>query len=206
MGIYVILAVMVVGYFVLKAKLPALRGCTGEYVVAGILNRLPPEEYFVVNDVYLPITGGTTQIDHVVVSRFGIFVIETKNYSGWIFGSADAKMWTQTIYRQRHTFQNPIRQNYRHICALAENLGLPRDVFCGVVVFLGEAEFKSGMPEGVIYASDLLKYISCFGDAVFDNAQVHDILSALIRRAAAVTPRQRRSHVANLHRRVRCGG
>ncbi len=60
-----------------------------------------------------------TQLDHVVVSRFGVFVIETKNYRGWIFGSEKQPQWTQQIYRQKNRFQNPLHQN----ASSAKNVG-----------------------------------------------------------------------------------
>ena len=66
-----------------------LKGAAGEAKVAlGSLLSLPPSKYTRFNDVTLPLPGGTAQIDHVFVSRFGVFVIETKNWSGWIFGRA----------------------------------------------------------------------------------------------------------------------
>lgn len=61
---------------------------------------------------------GTTQIDHVFLSPFGVFVLETKNMRGWIFGSENQAQWTQQIFKQRFKFQNPTRQNYKHLKAL----------------------------------------------------------------------------------------
>jgi hypothetical protein len=68
----------------------------------------------------LPSQGSTTQIDHVLVSVYGIFVIETKNMKGWIFGDERSAQWTQSIFGKKSRFQNPLRQNYRHVKALAE--------------------------------------------------------------------------------------
>lgn len=58
---------------------------------------LNAKDYIIINNVTLPIENGTTQIDHIIVSKFGIFVIETKNFSGWIFGKKDDLTWTQKI-------------------------------------------------------------------------------------------------------------
>ena len=67
-------------------------GSGGEGCVAQRLAKLPPEDYKTVNDVMLPtVDGATTQVDHVVVSRYGIFVIETKDYGGWIFGGENQR-------------------------------------------------------------------------------------------------------------------
>ena len=58
----------------------------GERRIKKCLSSLPEEEYFVLNDLYLKNGAKTTQIDHIVVSIYGIFVIETKTYKGWIYG------------------------------------------------------------------------------------------------------------------------
>ena len=60
------------------------------------------------HDVIIPSNNGTAQIDHILVSPFGIFVIETKNYKGWIYGSESQSNWTQVIYKSKHNFQNPL--------------------------------------------------------------------------------------------------
>ena len=75
------------------------KGVFGEFLVNRLLLQLPGSDYTLLKDVTLPAQDGTTQIDHIVVSKFGIFVVETKNMKGWIFGSAHQKLWTQKIYR-----------------------------------------------------------------------------------------------------------
>ena len=93
---------------------PTIKGWVGEKKVARYLRRLS-EEYTVLNDVILPTETGTTQIDHIVVSPYGVFVIETKNYRGWIFGGEKSAQWTQNIYGHKRSFMNPLRQNYAHV-------------------------------------------------------------------------------------------
>jgi restriction system protein len=105
---------------------PQIKGWFGEILVHQLLtHRLDQNVYRVVRNVMLPTEDGTTQIDHIVVSRYGIFVIETKNYKGWIFGSERQAKWTQKIFRVTNSFQNPIHQNYKHIKTLAELTGIP---------------------------------------------------------------------------------
>lgn len=72
----------------------------------------------------LPTPDGTTQVDHVIVSRFGVFVIETKNHKGWVFGEERSRKWAQVIYRNKYQFLNPLRQNYKHLKAVQEVTGL----------------------------------------------------------------------------------
>ena len=133
-------------------RLPGVKGMIGEWLVNRALKKLDPTSYLTFHDLYLPRPDGqgSTQLDHVVVSRFGIFVIETKNYRGWIFGSEKQPQWTQQIYRQKNRFQNPLHQNDLHVRALSARLSLPRDAFLPLVFFIGDAQFKTPMPSHVL--------------------------------------------------------
>ena len=109
-GLFVfLLAMLVLGLLptFLKKLLPALKGKFGEELVARELTKgLPPFRYTVLHDVTLPAGAATTQIDHLVLSSHGIFVIETKNFSGWIFGSELQGKWAQTFRNKKISFQN----------------------------------------------------------------------------------------------------
>ena len=181
---------------------PKQKGARGERLVARRLRRGLPDEYLILNDIYLPLPDGTTtQIDHVVVSQYGVFVVETKTYSGWIFGDEKSAQWTQTIYCKKSRFQNPIRQNYRHICALADNLGIDRSYFHGVVAFTGDCEFKSGMPLGVVYSRKAAKYIRGFKTPVLKAVQMSEVVSAIAEWQGTVSEELKSRHVANLKKR-----
>jgi hypothetical protein len=92
--------VMIAGLFILKLKYPEIKGAIGERYVNNALSKLGPQ-YKVLHDLYVPNRkGGTAQVDHVVTSPYGIFVIETKHYNGWIFGDENPKKWTQVIYER----------------------------------------------------------------------------------------------------------
>ena len=174
-------------------------GSDGEGRVARRLAKLPPEDYKTVNDIMLPtVDGATTQIDHVVVSRYGIFVIETKNYSGWIFGGENQRTWTQSFRGgrwsgpQKFPFQNPIRQNWRHIYTMADCLELPRRYFYNVVAFCGEGEFMTEMPGNVMYSTDLCAYIRSFGVPIMSDAKVEQILARLVKIDAGISDEVRK--------------
>ncbi len=96
-GILLIL-LLVGGLVFLKIKMPAIKGRLGEKSVAAVLSFLPKDEYIVLNDMMFGAGIHTTQIDHIVISIHGIFVIETKNYKGWIYGNSNNEYWTQNIY------------------------------------------------------------------------------------------------------------
>jgi restriction system protein len=135
--------------------------------------------YRSLNNVTLKTSNGTVQVDHVIVSRFGVFVIEAKNYQGWIFGTENQPEWTQSLPGGRKfKFQNPLRQNYRHIKALSEFLGLPEDRFHSVVMFWGGSEFKTPMPPNVM-SRGYVTYIKSKAAVLFSDTEVEQMVDAL---------------------------
>ena len=178
------------------------KGKAGETHVAEVLLGLP-REYRVLNGVYLPLSDGTTtQIDHVVVSEYGVFVVETKNYSGWIFGSAGERVWTQTLNNgSKHSFQNPIRQNYRHVCALSECLRMDKSYFRSVVVFAGDCEFKIEKPRNVMCAHEVRQYIMSFHEPIIDVGMIDRIAIGIGVSNASLGSEKVDAHVENLKKR-----
>ncbi|MBP5284656.1 MAG: NERD domain-containing protein [Kiritimatiellae bacterium] len=160
--------------------------------------------YQIVDNVYLPLNDGTTtQIDHIVVSKFGVFVVETKNYKGWIFGVRDSKVWTQSLSGRRgrsvkHVFQNPLHQNYKHLCALEEQVGIPRSAMKAVIAFSDDVKFKTEIPAEVRHFSGVASYIKSFQIQAIKDSQIDEIVSTLRDWDASVSDRQRSKHVANL--------
>ncbi|MBF9059703.1 hypothetical protein HKCCSP123_10970 [Rhodobacterales bacterium HKCCSP123] len=147
LGAFVALLVLAA---VLKSRW--FKGWLGEKVVGTYLRRHFDEaEYRIIDDLILPARDGTTQIDHVILSRFGIFVIETKNMTGWIFGDANQASWTQVLHRKKSRFQNPLRQNYGHVKTIETLLGVQPDQVHNVVVFAGDAVAKTRMPANVLW-------------------------------------------------------
>ena len=131
-----------------------LKGVLGELAVKlGTVLLLPSPEYRRYHNVTLPTDDGTTQIDHVIVSVFGVFVVETKNMRGWIYGRKWDREWSQVFPgRGKYRFQNPLRQNHRHVRAVEDalrDIGLPEGVVKSVVVFTGGAELKRKLPDNV---------------------------------------------------------
>ncbi|MHA2764455.1 nuclease-related domain-containing protein [Vibrio harveyi] len=175
-----------------------LKGVFGEFLVNRLLSKLPESDYTLIKDVTLPTNDGTTQVDHIVVSRYGIFVVETKNMKGWIFGSARQKQWTQKIYRHSSKFQNPLHQNYKHIKALETLLGCSEEHLHSVIVFIGDSTFKTEMPPNVTYARGSIRYIQQFNDVVFsdnDYARLTESINRLKLKRGIITDLKHRKHV-----------
>lgn len=101
--------------------------------------------------------GSTTQVDHVLITTKGVFVIETKHYRGWIFASPKFKIWTQCTYAGKYKFQNPVHQNYKHVKAI-QNLFefLESTNIHNIVVFTGNAVFKTVKPDNVHHIDELI--------------------------------------------------
>ena len=130
------------------------------------------------HDVIIPSSHGTTQIDHILVSPFGIFVVETKNYKGWIYGSEDQSTWTQVIYKSKHKFQNPLRQTHRHKKVLSKYLGVGESFILPVISFVGDVELKTELPSNVL-TSRVSSYIKQFNEEVFSYNEVQRIVELL---------------------------
>jgi restriction system protein len=159
-GVFFILLIIFGAVAAAASQSSKLKGYVGEFLVRRTLEKsLPKSHYTILNDVTLKTRKGTTQIDHIVVSPYGIFVIETKHMSGWIFGSEHDAQWTQSFRRSKQRFQNPLRQNHGHIKALEELLRLDSSKFHSVVVFSGSEVFKTSMPANVTKPGGLLPFI-----------------------------------------------
>jgi len=95
------------------------KGLLGEYFTYKILQKVPGNHKTVVN-AYLPNRkDGTTEIDLVFIHETGVYVIESKNYSGWLFGKENDRNWCQMLpNKQKSYFYNPVKQNQTHLNAL----------------------------------------------------------------------------------------
>lgn len=165
-------------FFVLVRK--KAKGFIGEKSLSTALSlKLDRKTYSIFENLYVPAGEFATQIDLLVLSVYGMFVVEIKNYSGWIFGDEKSKNWTQVVSSKKNQFQNPIRQNYKHIKALAEYLNIETDKIFSVIYFAGDAEFKTDMPSNVL-SSGLSKYINSKKTFKFQASEVNHIYDRLI--------------------------
>ena len=119
-----------------------IRGFMGEFWVKTELNKLPKDKYIVLNNIMIRSSKGSHQIDHIVVSKYGIFVIEMKNYYGLITGDEYKDKWTQHLGKNKYYFNNPIHQNYGHIKALEELLQMDNDKFISIICISNQANVK----------------------------------------------------------------
>jgi len=178
------------------------KGLVGEALVRFVAwVRLPKSVYHRLHNVTLRTHDGTTQIDHVFISCFGVFVVETKNMKGWIFGSERQAFWTQKMFKKSFRFQNPLRQNYKHVKALEETLAVPPKSIHSVVAFVGGSKFKSPMPTNVTRRGGYISYIKSFSEPVLSETQVKSALDKLMSSRLEPNRKTQRQHVRQLKKR-----
>jgi hypothetical protein len=172
----------------------------GEREVATTLSYgLSYKDYFIFNNLIIPSKSNeSTQIDHIVVSKFGIFVIESKDYGGWIFGHRNQPFWTQ-VFRggKKFHFQNPIHQNYEHIMSLRNLIPLPIGNFYSIIVFSNKSEIKTAPIENVMHLKDLIGYISNCAQEKLGTSDVQMAIGKLSY-ACQTIDTTTSEHVANL--------
>lgn len=132
------------------------KGTIGEDEIDDILQRLNSDNYIVLRNLVLLNNNSTHQIDHVVVSNYGIFVIETKNYSGFVKGSDKYNKWIQFFGRKKYFFLNPVIQNKGHIKAIETFFPEYSSYFIPIVCFTDKTRLSVKSNNIVINSSQLL--------------------------------------------------
>jgi Nuclease-related domain len=199
--LYLFLA-LIVGFLLGRYRVSSLQN-RGEAVVCQELQaNFSGPDFHLLNHITLKLKDGTTQIDHILVSRFGVFVIETKDYKGWIFANAKHATWTQVLYRWKFKFQNPIFQNMRHVRAVQELLDfLPPEAIKSAVVFTGRAEFKTEMPSGIYTLPGLIDRLRAATEEVMSLNRVQFCVGRLETVRLAISGQTDLEHVKSLQRK-----
>lgn len=216
MAIGILLIVLVIAFIVWGAlrNTPEHKGKEGELHVHNILVQLP-EGYTILDDVMLKTNSGTTQIDHVVVSRYGVFAIETKNYRGDIYGNDDCQQWTQVIvtdvtymkkwyktytYVTKNRFYNPVKQSVSHANAIKRTLSSwPNLKVVPIVVFAGSAVLQNVTTQHhVVYDDQLLATIRSYNYPYLLDADVAQVVNCLTQKNVRDQVDDR-THVSNVY-------
>jgi len=184
-------------------------GCYGEFLTYSYLEKLDGYHKLLIN-LYLPKQDGTTtEIDLIMISENGIYVFESKNYSGWIFGDEKNRYWAQTLpRRQKNQFYNPIWQNKGHINALKSVLAMENDLlYKSYIVFSERCTLKRitvTSPNVKVIKRDAVAgtitqdmMYSCHRLTIHEVDRIYTLLQKYTRVDAAV----RESHVQNIRSR-----
>lgn len=173
-----------------------IKGSIGEKKVNKILENITNAK--LLKDIVLKTENGTTQIDHILIHKKGIFVIETKNFKGWIFGKEKDKYWVQSIYNKKSKFYNPIRQNYGHIKAIESYLPENRrNILKSIIVFSNKCEFKNlQVSTPVLKMKNLSNYINNIeGDVRLTKADI-EYFYMLLNKNNITDSEERKNHIS----------
>ena len=156
-------------------------GKSGECLTNALLFNLPQRDYHVEHDLLLrQADGRTAQIDHVVISRYGVFVLETKICNCEIDGTGKDFKWTMKYGKETYTVQNPVRQNEGHIKALQTITGLSESAFFNIVVLMGNMKFKKELSDDRFKGGwDTKKFIRKQKILLFSHAQKGKVIDAI---------------------------
>lgn len=188
--VYTIIAIILLAFAIYR-RLTYSAGGAGERSVAWRLRWLPKDRYFVINDLMIEKrNGNTSQIDHVVVSPYGIFVIETKNISGYVYGSEYSQQWKRYWKGYKRggrygedelMFDNPVLQNGSHVKALIEQLHNYYPKFIPIVAFSPQATLKVDVRGvDVIYWTELRSVIKSYKEEVMSVEKAQEIYELLL--------------------------
>lgn len=170
---FLILGLALGSFLLVRWKFRALKGFVGEWRIRRLVAKLG-DQYSMYHNVYVRRSDGKlTQVDHVIVSRYQVFVLETKNYAGTIYGEESDTYWTQAFGKKERLFYSPILQNEGHVKALLHQVGGASEVQ-SIVVFSDQTRLRVNpyMESKVLSNRDLLAYIGRFKRKVLTAAEV----------------------------------
>ncbi len=184
----------------LKVYYPKFRGFMGEFWVKLELRKLPKDKYILLNDIMLKDENGTHQIDHLVLSEFGIFVIEMKNYYGLIKVKEFDNKWCQYLGKNKSYFINPIHQNYGHIKSLSNLLKIDDKYFISVICFSNQAKIGVKSSTLVTQVDYLIDEILKFRESII-NSDIKELVNTVT--LNNITDKDlRKQHVRDIHIKV----
>lgn len=187
-------------------------GWFGEHWTKQALKKLPKNEYKILNNVFIETNGTTHQIDHVVVSTYGIFSIETKQYNGFITGNKFDKNWIRHAGKNKYYYTNPIRQNYGHIKALSELLNLDESKIFNVVCIPSKATLKVEHDGELVGYYTLVDKILSYKEVIIKNV---DKIVEIINKNNIKDKNIKKEHIRNIKNNIidkdnnkcpKCGG
>lgn len=180
---------------------PKFRGFMGEFWAKQELKKLPKDKYIVLNDIMVKQNNSTHQIDHLIISKFGIFIIEMKNYYGLITGDDYKDRWIQHLGKTKNYFMNPIFQNYGHVKALEELLDLDNKLFIPIVCFSNQAKLKIKTKNNVVQLDYLVSSIKKYQNIILetDLEKIHNKIMDL----NVVDKIERKNHIKNIRTKIK---
>ena len=154
---------------------PKIIGWFGELWTKLELKKLSKDKYTVINDILIKIDNNTHQIDHIIVSKYGIFSIETKQYNGFITGNKYDKNWVRHVGKKKYYYTNPIRQNYGHVKALSKLLNIDETKIYNIVCISSNGKLIIEHDGELVRLNNLIDKIKSYDKEVINN--ISDIVN-----------------------------
>ena len=145
--LFIIIFAFAISLIMLICKTPFIKGFIGESIVKIIIGKTSEKqekEKYIINNFLIQLEEGhTSQTDHILINKNGVFVIETKNYSGRIYGDDSRKEWTQVLNygKVKNKFYSPVNQNFTHIHHIKKLLPEGTPIFSVVVFIKGNTHY-----------------------------------------------------------------
>lgn len=167
-----------------------IAGDKGEYIVKRELKKLDSSKYIVLNGYAFVNGEDTTQIDHLVLSLYGIFVIETKNYSGELTIDLEDEKWSYVCVNEKtgkkstrvQRFENTYMQNEYHINFLSRLLRVEKSKFASMVVFANRnLSINDDMEDCILWYDEVVPYIKQAKEVKFTLEEIGGFLTTLRR-------------------------
>ena len=179
---------------------PQIVGFFGELHVKSELKKLSQKEYLILHNIMLFDNNSTHQIDYIIISKYGIFIIEAKNYNGLIIGKDNMDNWTQYLGKNKYNFKNPVHQNYGHIITLSNVLNMNKNKFISIVCFSNKATLKLQSNNIVVNNYNLLKTIKMYNDVIIDD-DLNKIYNKIVN-LNIKDKKQRKEHIKNIKEKI----
>ena len=209
---YIALIILFIIGIIININMPKILGWFGERWVKEALRKLPKDKYKIINDVFISTSNGTHQIDHVIVSKYGIFSIETKQYNGYFTGDKYDKKWIRHVGKKKYYYTNPIRQNYGHVKALSELLNLEESKIYNIVCIPSKAKLKIKHDGELVRYTTIVDKILSYKDEVIANPQE---FVDIINKNNITDKKLKKEHIKNIKENIvdndpnkcpKCGG
>jgi restriction system protein len=170
---------------------------------------LGSKKYRQYHDIFIPASPRPTQIDHIIISEHGIFVIETKTTNGQIYGHNAEPKWTKVFRKKKYIIQNPLHQNYFHTQILAKFLNIEDSKLFSVIVFWGDCQLQTDLPENVCKETAFIDYIRSKKQIMLTAEEMSRVCRILHDLKDRKLDKEREEHVKSLKSTKicpRCGG
>ena len=190
---------LIILVFIFYKKQSNFIGWLGENNTKDALKRLPKDKYKIINDIYIYSNSKTHQIDQIVVSHFGIFCIETKQWNGLILGNKWDEKWTQYLGKKKNTCVNPIRQNYGHVMSLCELLNIDKSKIHNIVCIPSGAKVRVKDDGEVTRYNTIVDKILSYKEVVIDNV---DEIVDIINKNNIKDRNIKKEHIKNINEKI----